>query len=365
MVFLLFWSRDGRRPQYVWCGLPFVSAALSGLVLIDPSLFPGLWGLRLGAGFAMLTYGAGWQTARVLNDRKPSILAAAGPSMAWLAISVALDIKMDGPLHTASATARILIVAAYNALSAWEFRRRPSLQLPSGAVLFSVFAGYAAMELLRSPFTGLLPAPLGAAPTTPWSVVLFNLLVVIQALLVCVFTIAFLRERVAAEHYRMALLDSLTGVGNRRAFEMWMAAFAKQTASHPSLALLVLDIDRFKTINDTHGHGVGDKVIARAAEVAKKTLRPRDVVFRIGGEEFACLLEDITRQEAMAIAQRLRMTFETEARMVEDVAVAATISVGVAIGRAQVAAPAALLASADAALYEAKRAGRNRVIAAE
>jgi diguanylate cyclase (GGDEF)-like protein len=98
-------------------------------------------------------------------------------------------------------------------------------------------------------------------------------------------------------------------------------------------------------------------------EVARKALRRPDLIFRIGGEEFACLIEDVTEREAFAIGERLRKTFEEEARLVGTIVVAATISIGVA-ARRSFTDVTTLLDRADDALYSAKEAGRNRVVAA-
>jgi len=358
VFFLLLWGRAGAR---VWYGLPFMCGALSALVLINPEALPGLWGGRLGALFSILAYGAGWQAARVINGRTALPALAVLPCLAWLALTVAFDIGMTGTLHAVSATIRVLIVATFNALSAREFWRQRDEQLPSAEILFRVFAGYAVMEVLRSPLTGVLPAPLGAAPAALWSVVLFNLLVVTQALLVSAFMIALLQERVAASHYRMAYLDPLTGIGNRRAFDLRMTELAQPGLQY-DIAFLILDIDRFKSINDNHGHGFGDKVIIRAAETAVRTLRRQDGVFRIGGEEFACILTGVAARSAVLTGERLRSAFERDAASLNDVVVSATMSIGVAISQGQVPDLQALLADADAALYDAKRTGRNKVV---
>jgi two-component system cell cycle response regulator len=87
----------------------------------------------------------------------------------------------------------------------------------------------------------------------------------------------------------MALLDPLTGIGNRRALQDHIAALPQVRGSGHGLAILVFDIDRFKSINDGHGHAFGDTIIVMAATVARKVLRGQDEVFRIGGEDFACV----------------------------------------------------------------------------
>jgi diguanylate cyclase (GGDEF)-like protein len=171
-----------------------------------------------------------------------------------------------------------------------------------------------------------------------------------------------LRETVAAENHRLAFQDVMTGVGNRRAFQAKILEYADREEPR-GLALIVFDIDLFKSINDRFGHAYGDLVIVRAAEVARKVLRRPDLIFRIGGEEFACLIEDVIEREAFAIGERLRKTFEDEACLVGTIVVAATISIGVA-ARRSFTDVTTLLGRADDALYSAKEAGRNRVVAA-
>jgi diguanylate cyclase (GGDEF)-like protein len=131
----------------------------------------------------------------------------------------------------------------------------------------------------------------------------------------------------------------------------------------PPYALLVLDIDNFKSINDRFGHQTGDQVIILAAQAAGTTLRKHDKVFRIGGEEFVCLLPDTTMQQAHDAAERLRSAFREIANTVDGKAIGATISIGVAATDGLMTADQ-VFAEADAALYQAKTLGRNRTVVA-
>ncbi len=126
---------------------------------------------------------------------------------------------------------------------------------------------------------------------------------------------------------------------------------------------MVFDIDHFKSINDRFGHQNGDKVIILAAQAAEATLRKHDKVFRIGGEEFVCLLPDTSPQEAYDAAERVRLVFQEIAATVNGEQMDATISIGVAASDGSLAADQ-VMARADAALYEAKRSGRNRTVMA-
>ena len=159
--------------------------------------------------------------------------------------------------------------------------------------------------------------------------------------------------------------DGLTALLNRREFDAALAArIAALQAGAPGFALLMGDVDHFKRINDLHGHVEGDRVLRRVADLLEAGARAGDRVFRYGGEEFALILGDAGPEGAAVLAERLRRTiaeaFEAEpAGAAEGAAV--TISFGMAFCAAPVA-PEALIRSADAALYEAKAGGRNRLV---
>jgi diguanylate cyclase (GGDEF)-like protein len=363
VLFLGFWIREGRSQRSLSFGLPFLMGFLGGACLLNTSLLPGPWSLRLGMVFILLAYGFGWQAIRAF-DRRPFRWAVVFlPILAWAVLSALLLENLQ--LAALSASLRAVLVVFYNALAARELWRRRGERLPSRVVLFWVFAFYAGLAALRVPFTAWLPTPLGAAATAPWAVVLFNLGVVTQALLVSAFLISMLRERVAMHHYHLATRDPLTGVYNRRAFDERAGAWMRQMPppGTASVALLLFDIDHFKSINDRFGHGVGDSVIILAARAAERELGPEDTLFRIGGEEFVCVLPDATDERALEVAENVRRAFEALAFEVEGVRVEATISIGIATGPSDGAAlPSNLLVRADRALYGAKDEGRNRTI---
>jgi diguanylate cyclase (GGDEF)-like protein len=128
------------------------------------------------------------------------------------------------------------------------------------------------------------------------------------------------------------------------------------------VAVFMIDLDRFKSVNDRFGHSVGDDVLRIFAESAQVNLRPTDIVARLGGEEFAVLLADACRDNAFKVAERIRSTFAALAATVAGHAVNATASIGVAIIQDPQQDVHALLAQADQALYRAKARGRNRVV---
>lgn len=174
-----------------------------------------------------------------------------------------------------------------------------------------------------------------------------------------------LDERFAQQMYDAALRDPLTQAFNKKYLLDRLSteiAYAKRHGTQ--LSLLMIDVDHFKRINDTYGHLTGDAVLVKLARLVSATLRAEDVFGRYGGEEFSVVCRGITASQAGILGERLRRTieggrFEDEGRRVN-----VTVSVGIATmpDCGALDAPGPLIAVADGALYEAKRAGRNRVV---
>ena len=161
---------------------------------------------------------------------------------------------------------------------------------------------------------------------------------------------------------RLAYTDPLTGVGNRRWF-LDVAAYEVLRAVRygQPLAVMMVDLDHFKSINDRYGHAAGDDVLAGFARIAAGVLRESDIMGRLGGEEFAVLLPNATREGACALAERLLGQVRAQAVQTAGASVRFTVSIGVAVLGRHGGSIEALLAAADAALYQAKRAGRDRI----
>jgi two-component system cell cycle response regulator len=162
----------------------------------------------------------------------------------------------------------------------------------------------------------------------------------------------------------MAITDALTGLYNRRYMESHVGTLVEQAASRGKpLTVLILDIDYFKSINDTHGHDAGDDVLREFALRIRKSIRGIDLACRFGGEEFVVLMPETDLAVATMVAERLRRRIASEAFAIQQSArsIEVTISIGIAaLGRDDTA--ATLLKRADQALYRAKRDGRNRVV---
>lgn len=174
------------------------------------------------------------------------------------------------------------------------------------------------------------------------------------------------RKRAEARLQELAKTDPLTGLANRRSFvEMVGEEIARCRRHDLPGAMLLLDIDHFKRVNDTYGHEAGDEVIRAVASSLRRLLRDEDVVGRYGGEEFAVFLPNAASSTAFRIADRVRIALAEEPIPIADGSITITVSVGLAAAIADELDERRLVREADQALYAAKRGGRNRTIAYE
>jgi two-component system, cell cycle response regulator len=173
----------------------------------------------------------------------------------------------------------------------------------------------------------------------------------------------YLDEVFQRQMYESALRDGLTKVFNKKYFTDYLEKeFAFAMRHKGPLALIFLDIDHFKKINDTHGHPAGDFVLAELSQMMVELLRTEDVLARFGGEEFTILCRGSDQNGAKIVAERLRRAVEQRKFTFGGKEIPVTISLGIAaVPESNVSDHSAFLAAADKALYEAKRSGRNRV----
>ncbi|MCK5930881.1 MAG: GGDEF domain-containing protein [Fulvimarina manganoxydans] len=183
----------------------------------------------------------------------------------------------------------------------------------------------------------------------------------------CIFGFSYVyetsRARAEIALKRRAYTDPLTGLGNRAAFyHRFGEAIARFERQGAGPAIVLLDIDHFKAINDDHGHETGDDALKRLSAILIETIRPSDDAFRYGGEEFCLLLDDTSPAEAANFAETLRKVVEAAEMSREDHTIRLTVSLGVATVCEDGTDLKKLLQAADQRLYEAKAKGRNRVV---
>lgn len=174
--------------------------------------------------------------------------------------------------------------------------------------------------------------------------------------------VLMLNYRLSSELHELAARDSLTAAYNRRSLETELSRLlARSRRTGDPVALMMIDVDHFKGINDRFGHGVGDEVLRRLAATVRETIRTEDYFARYGGEEFCIVLPATAAGEARVLAERLRQRYAAMRMNSAEVEFSSTISIGLADTRQCGLDQLVLLAAADRALYRAKRAGRDQV----
>lgn len=243
------------------------------------------------------------------------------------------------------------------ALCAWEYwggRSEARLPMTANALLYAVsslsFVLCAAVLIFQQNWV------LTAQPRN-WAEDINSIVLIVGITGIGAISLTLNQSRWTRHHRREAMTDALTGLLNRRA--LFDAMVGRQLP--PGAAVIMFDLDHFKSINDQLGHAAGDAVLENFAQLVGSDLRPDDLAARLGGEEFCIVLRDLTGRSAAGLAERIRIGFES-ARIRTDGGIAeATLSAGVAISGRTGEPFEIVLKRADEALYGAKAAGRNRV----
>jgi diguanylate cyclase (GGDEF)-like protein len=261
------------------------------------------------------------------------------------------------PNYSARLRLMAALMAAIFARHAWFIVQR-GIGSFSRWLTVAVLAYIAAVQVLRLVTTFIWPAGDTILDATPQQA-LFIASFSVSVLLFSVGAVLMAGDRLRAELEHLATRDSLTNTLTRRYMDEACAIELERCQrTGQSLAFLIMDLDRFKAINDTHGHQMGDRVLVDFAAKVQGQLRRKELLGRFGGEEFVLVLPQTTLDEALRVAERIRI-----ACIPGDHEIGCTVSIGVTASLPQGDSLDKLLARADAALYEAKNAGRNRVVA--
>jgi diguanylate cyclase (GGDEF)-like protein len=357
LLLLFAWVQNTAITAVAWWGFAHLLRAASVTLFGLYGSVSDLISIDLANALLFTSFAVTWTGARLFDHRRvqPALLFAG--AAIWLIAS-----RIPG--FADSFDVRVLlssgIITAYTWATAFEFWRGRSEPLVSRwPAIFMLFA-HGALYLLRTPLVALLPISNQVFGSVWLTVLSFEALLFTIA--IAFILLAMAKERTEHRHKTAALVDPLTGISNRRAFLQDGEAHLRRHAAgpHPT-AVMLLDLDNFKSINDRFGHAVGDRVLEIFADVSSGCLRRIDLFGRLGGEEFAALLRDTTRERAMAVAEQIRVSFADAAREVDGRTIAATVSIGIVISHDAVLGLSALLAQADHALYRAKDGGRDRV----
>jgi diguanylate cyclase (GGDEF)-like protein len=335
-----------------------VSIAIVSVILIGlRPWIPAFWTILVGniallVAFALIY----WSTARVLRESAPVPSWAVALCVAnlplfwygtWIHPNIVVRIWLSsGTLAIFSAATAVLL-----------FRHRSPELIYSTRILGALEAATVVLQLARCVLSTLYPP--ADLIHGDWVQTGFTYGEFVLCLGTCagIVWLSLCRNRTALEE--LALCDSLTGLLNRRAFDdILLREMERARVSGPALGLILIDLDRFKDVNDTLGHSAGDEVLRQVSAVLRRAVRPSDTLARYGGEEFVLLARGTDLDETHAIAERLRKSIQHCPGLPAGIWL--TASVGVAMSRPGQSA-AEFVDGCDRALYASKHAGRNRV----
>jgi diguanylate cyclase (GGDEF)-like protein len=351
LLLLFAWAQNMAIRAVCWWGFAHMIRAASVVLFGLYGSAPDLITIDLANALLFTAFAVTWTGARVFDGRPVEPVYLVTGAVLWLLICRL-------PVLIASG-----IITAYTWLTAYEFWRGRSEQLVSRwPAIFMLFA-HGALFLLRTPLVKLLPWTPGNSDLfgSVWLTVL-SFEALLFTISIAFILLAMAKERTELRHRTAAMVDPLTGIANRRAFLADAGAAAKRHDGNPKpSSMLLIDLDNFKSINDTFGHALGDRVLEIFTASTREALRGSDLFGRLGGEEFAVLLSDMNSEAAVTVAERIRESFAEATSEVDGNAVGATVSIGIAHCDGAVLEVPELLAQADRALYFAKERGRNRV----
>ena len=356
---LVFFGRQENIAALKWWGTAYLLGAASVAIwTIGGSKLGDTLLLALNAvGFAAC--GMVWNASRVFHGRKPNLPGLVFGAIVWIGVAVALP-SLSTAMRLTVGAAIVAVYAALTASELWNERRR-TMQKRWPTIAVPVMHGCVLM--LPILLGGLLRPHDETFASSIW-VTAFSIELILYAIGTVFVIFVLVSDRAVTVHKTAASVDPLSGMLNRRGFsEACMRVIEREAVAGRPVTVMIFDIDHFKSINDRFGHPAGDEILKLFSTVVISNLRISDLSGRIGGEEFAALLP-CALEEGVIVAERVREAFEASGIVCEQGPVDTTVSIGVAGGPAGTELEV-LLASADTALYQAKRSGRNRVEAAE
>jgi diguanylate cyclase (GGDEF)-like protein len=351
LFLIIDWLQQRNVRALAWWGSAYLIGASAMALGSMPTPLIKLPAAVPGA-LTFLACGMIWNGVRLFQGRHVLPLATFIGAALWLGIGQIPGVLEDGNGPILGA----LIVPVYTffiAIELWRERRRTRYSRAAAIVVPSLHAGIFLVPLAMHAF---LPAGHNAA----WLTV-FTLETILYAVGTAFIVMLMVKDHHVHVYRTAASTDHVTGLLNRRAFmENALTLCAQQAKRGEPVAILMFDLDHFKSINDRFGHAVGDEVLRVFGQVVRMSTRADDIIGRFGGEEFIAIVPG-GLESASKIAERVRAGFEAAATTVATHSVGATVSIGAAISHDAVTAIDTFIARADAALYRAKHDGRNRI----
>jgi len=351
--------KEVRGPGYWAVGNLVVGLGMV-LVLIQldtPKLLflPGV--ALIGTGLSLYLNGIQAFNGSAPNHRIPIII------FALLAVIDGYFVLVNDDLRTAVVLSALVFAGIYFVCARLTFSRDEGIIGNLFWIASSLFLIMALLMLIRAFTASRVDISVFASYATwPVNAYTFMLGAVSQFFISSIFVL-MLSYRLNQNLESIATIDGLTGVLNRRGLEdaaMKMQGICKRI--NLSMAVLVIDVDHFKKVNDKHGHLFGDDVLRYLTKVIAEILRSGDVLGRYGGEEFVVFLPNTLEKDATGLAERIRLGVEKSLHDINETTIEATVSIGVADSVRAGYDFKGLVAAADSALYVAKNKGRNRVV---
>jgi diguanylate cyclase (GGDEF)-like protein len=355
MVLLAAWSQNRTIPALALWGIAHIIAAGGILsLMLGFTLHQQAW-LAIGGILLPLQSALVWKAARIIDSKPaPLVFVVLGAVVVGLAGGVPGIREFAGSLSLIAGT----VYSVVTATTLWPGKERLAARWP----LIGLSGLHAAALLIGtySTFSGSTGQDVVPSITSLFGFIYFES--IIFALGTSVFILALVKERNEAVGMTAGRTDALTGIANRASFlESAGRVLERCRRDSAPVSVMMFDLDRFKAVNDGHGHAVGDAVIRKFCEIITAALRPNDVFGRMGGEEFAVVLPGSSIESAYVRAERMRASFAASCRFVVNRQVDATVSCGLSVSLQSEQTLTALLEDADTALYCAKSEGRNRV----
>ena len=360
LLLLFAWVQNASIRAVAWWGFAHLLRALSVMLFGMYGSVSELISIDLANVILFTSFAVTWTGARVFDGYAPKPLGMVAGAALWL---VASRLTLFSEVMDARFLLACGIITTYTWLTAYEFWRGRSEPLVSRwPAIFMLFA-HGSLFLLRTPLAAGLPwSPQDRdVQSSVWLTVL-SFEALLFTIAIAFILLAMAKERTEHRHKIAALIDPLTGIANRRAFLQEATELIRRAEMEGKpTAVVLMDLDHFKSINDRFGHAVGDQVLQIFADIAREIVPPRNVVGRLGGEEFAMALPGLSREQALVVAERIRTGFAETVSDVDGHEVGGTVSMGVVMTQDAGPELSVLLAQADQALYFAKERGRNRV----
>lgn len=360
IIFFLAWKTLGEKPYALNWSVGFLAAAIQWFININASWFSNhstYWLLVNAFALVLITLGLRGHCQRTECSHLPKNLwPFAGIAYLGVVWATVIEPHVGMSMAIIPAAASITLFMSASMIVHHREHTRPAEWAAASAMLIlaitqGIAAGMAAMQ-----------GPIGDESYQTLYVHYNFLTLPAGYVAMGMFVVFMMTSDIAVQMKSIALHDQLTGVLNRRGLgEMGAKAYARSRRSDRPLAVIMTDIDRFKHINDQHGHAAGDDALVHFTNLIVEGRRGDDIVARVGGEEFALVLPDTSLENALKIADELCSRIELAPMMIANTKLGMTASFGVAIRSAKDSCLTDTIVRADRALYRSKRAGRNQI----